>query len=37
VEVDGWFTSADPRLRQLVRAPVLHASVIGGYPVPLSP
>ncbi len=37
VEVDGWFTSADPRLVQLVRDPVLHASVIGGYPVPLSP
>jgi chorismate mutase-like protein len=37
VEVDGWFTSADPRMGQLVREPVLHASVIGGYPVPLAP
>jgi len=37
VEVEGWVGPADPRLVTLVRDPVRHASVIGGYPVPLSP
>ena len=37
VEVDGWIGPADSRLAALVRDPVRHASVIGGYPVPLSP
>jgi len=37
VEIQGWIGTADSRLTALVRDPVRHASVIGGYPVPLSP
>jgi len=37
VDIEGWIGHVDPRLAALVRDPVRHASVIGGYPVPLSP
>jgi chorismate mutase / prephenate dehydratase len=36
-EVEGWFDETDLRLTQLVRDPILHATVIGGYPLPLAP
>ena len=37
VDIEGWIGPADPRLAMLVRDPVRHASVIGGYPIPLAP
>ena len=35
-EVKGWFDETDLRLTQLVRDPILRATVIGGYPEPLA-
>ncbi len=37
VEVDGWVGPTDPRLAPLVREPVHHVSVVGGYPISLAP
>ena len=37
IEVEGWVAPTDPRLNALVRDQVTHATVVGGYPVPLSP
>jgi len=36
IEVEGWVAQTDPRLSALVRDQVTHATVVGGYPVPLS-
>lgn len=35
IEVEGWIAQNDPRLSALVRDHVTHATVVGGYPVPL--
>ena len=35
VEVEGWIDPADIRLRSIVRDAVSHATIAGGYPVPL--
>jgi chorismate mutase / prephenate dehydratase len=35
VDVPGWVALDDPRLTAMVREPVRHANVIGGYPLPL--
>jgi len=37
VEIEGFIKAGDDRLKHLVREPVRHASIIGGYPVPLAP
>ncbi len=37
LEVDGWCAPGDARLAQLVRDPIRHAGIVGGYPVPLPP
>ena len=36
IEVEGWVAQTDPRLSALVRDQVTHATIVGGYPVPLS-
>ena len=36
IEVDGWIEQSDPRLTALVRDQVTHATVVGGYPVPMT-
>lgn len=36
VEVEGWVGADDPRLVSLVRDQILHAAIIGGYPIPIS-
>jgi chorismate mutase len=36
VEVEGFVKGGDARLKDLVREPIRHASIIGGYPVPLT-
>ena len=36
IEVEGWVGPTDPRLTALVRDQVTHATIVGGYPVPLS-
>ena len=37
IEVEGWVGQNDPRMAALVRDQVTHATVVGGYPVPLTP
>lgn len=37
LEVGGWCAPGDARLAQLVRDPIRHASIVGGYPAPLPP
>lgn len=35
-EVEGWVGAGDARLATLVRDQILHAAIIGGYPIPIS-